>query len=112
MKFVVCSKMEGRGDMPAEIKVNTVAEHVGTEFVVQDEPSSGFALTLTSIVEHAKTEHQETFSLFFHGPSVPFLSQGIHKLKHDRLGEMEIFLVPIAKDKDGFQYEAVFNHVF
>jgi len=98
--------------MLAEIKPNMLTEHVGTEFAVLDEPSRVFCLGLTSIVEHVKTEHQEAFSLFFHGPSDPFMLQGIHKLKHDKLGELEIFLVPVARDQDGFQYEAAFNHIF
>jgi hypothetical protein len=28
------------------------------------------------------------------------------------LGEVDMFLVPIGRKGDGFQYEAVFNHVF
>ena len=98
--------------MLAEIKPIMLAEHVGTEFVVLDEPSRVFCLRLTDIVEHVKTEHQEAFSLFFHGPSDPFMLQGIRKLKHDKLGELEIFLVPVARDQDGFQYEAAFSHIF
>jgi len=97
--------------MLAEIKPNMLAEHVGTEFAVLDDPSRIFSLTLTSVVEHVKTDHQEAFSLFFHGPTDPFLAQGIHKLEHGKLGDLEIFLVPIARDKDGFQYEAAFNHI-
>lgn len=98
--------------MLAEIKANMVAEHVGTEFEVLDDPSRTFSLMLSNIVEHVKTEHQESFSLFFHGPLDPFLPQGIQKLRHGKLGELEIFLVPVARDKDGFQYEAAFNHIF
>lgn len=98
--------------MFAEIKPNMLAEHVGTEFEVLGDPSRIFPLTLSNIVEHVKTEHQEAFSLFFHGPLDPFLPQGIHKLKHNKLGDLEIFLVPVARDQDGFQYEAAFNHIF
>ena len=98
--------------MLAEIKPDMLAEHVGTEFAVLDDPSRAFCLTLTNVVEHVKTAHQEAFSLFFHGPTGPFLSQGIHKLEHGKLGDLEIFLVPVGKDKDGFQYEAAFNHIF
>lgn len=96
--------------MLAQIKPMTLTEQVGTEFDVMDDPSRAICLTLTKVVEHVKTEHQETFSIFFHGPSDPFIPQGIHRLKHNSLGELNIFLVPIGQDKDGFQYEAVFNH--
>jgi len=96
--------------MLAQIKPMTLTEQVDTEFEVMDDPSRTFGLKLTNVVEHVKTEHQETFSIYFHGPSDLFMAQGIHKLKHAELGELDIFLVPVGQDKDGFQYEAVFNH--
>ena len=95
----------------AEIKSTTFAEDVGAEFAVLGEPGGVFSLTLTKIVQHSKTEHQEAFSLFFHGPRAPFLPQGIRKLRHAKLGELEIFLVPVGQDPDGFEYEAVFNYL-
>ena len=97
--------------MLAQLKPTMLADYVGAEFEVLDDPSSVFRLTLTNVVEHVKTERQEVFSLFFHGPSDPFVSQGIHKLKHSLLGEFELFLVPVGRDKDGFQYEAAFNNL-
>ena len=45
------------------------------------------------------------FSLVFEGGPDPLLPQGIHRVEHERLGAMEIFLVPIAADR----YEAVFT---
>lgn len=96
--------------MPAPLRLAMFPEHVGSEFEVLDDPSRVFRLILTEVVEHAKTERNEAFSLMFQGPSDLSLGQGIHKLKHSALGELEIFLVPVGQDKDGFQYEAVFNH--
>ncbi len=49
------------------------------------------------------------FSLVFLGPREPVLPQRIYRLTHDELGELEIFLVPIAQDADGTRYEAVFT---
>lgn len=51
----------------------------------------------------------EPFTLTFRGPGEPRLAQGIHRLEHERLGELEIFLVPIRPDERGPLYEAVFN---
>ena len=45
------------------------------------------------------------FSIVFRGPADPALAQGIWKLENDRLGELELFLVPIGPG----QYEAVFT---
>ena len=97
--------------MLAQLKPTMLADYVGAEFDVLDDPSRVLRLTLTNVVEHVKTEHQEVFSLFFHGPSDPFVPQGIHKLKHSALGEFELFLVPVGRDKDGFEYEAAFNNL-
>jgi hypothetical protein len=95
----------------AQIKPPLLVEHVGSRFEVQDDPSNVFSLTLTEVAGHVKTERNETFSMIFRGPLDRFIQQGIHKLKHPELGELEIFLVPIAQDKGGFQYEAAFNHM-
>jgi hypothetical protein len=97
--------------MLAQLKPTNLTEYVGTEFDVLDDPAQACCLTLSSVVEHVKTQRQEVFSLFFQGPSNPYLLQGVHKLKHAQLGEFELFLVPVAQEKDGFQYEAAFNHV-
>jgi hypothetical protein len=96
--------------MLADLRPLVLTEYLGTQFEVLDDPSRVFCLTLDKVVEHARTERHETFSIYFRGPSGAFLAQGIHKLKHEKLGELGIFLVPIGQDQDGFQYEAVFNH--
>ena len=95
-----------------QMRPGLAAEHIGTAFLVLDDPAQVFSLTLTGVVENSKTERSEAFSLFFHGPESPYMPQGTRKLKHEKLGEIEIFLVPVARDKDGFQYEAVFNLLF
>ena len=91
------------------ITANLMTGHIGSEFAVLGDVSQATVLVLSSVVNHIKTEHNEAFSLFFHGPQAPFLPQGTRRLKHASLGELEIFLVPVARDTDGFQYEAVFN---
>ena len=88
---------------------------MNTDFLIAicmlDDPSRAFSLTLTNVVEHVKTERQEVFSLFFYGPADSFVSQGIHRLKHSQMGELELFLVPVGRDKNGFHYEAAFNNL-
>jgi hypothetical protein len=49
------------------------------------------------------------FSLVFRGPFEPFLEQGIHRLEHEELGRLDLFLVPIGPDEAGMRYEAVFG---
>jgi hypothetical protein len=49
------------------------------------------------------------FSLLFTGPPEPLLSQGSYRLTNEKLGVIEIFIVPIGPDERGQRYEAVFN---
>ncbi len=51
------------------------------------------------------------FSLFFQGPPQPFLPQSMYGVRHPAFGdeELPIFFVPIAREADGFVYEAVFT---
>ena len=52
---------------------------------------------------------REPFSLtFVAGRSLRF-PQSIYKMRHPQLGDMEIFLVQIAADKNSSTLEAVFN---
>jgi hypothetical protein len=52
---------------------------------------------------------REPFNLLFRGPRSPYARQGIHRLEHDELGTLEIFLVPLGPDASGMRYEAVFT---
>lgn len=48
------------------------------------------------------------FVLDWKGPYEPLLPQGIYSFSHG--GEdFEMFIVPVGRDRDGTQYEAVFN---
>lgn len=49
------------------------------------------------------------FSLVFHNTSVLLFPQQQYPMRHPRLGELNIFVVPIARNRDGFLYQAVFN---
>ena len=86
-------------------------EQVGSIFEVVDVPPTPFELIMTRVIEHSKTEHNEAFSVFFLGPADRFMSQGIRKIRNAQIGEIEIFLVPMAKTNDGFEYEAAFNYI-
>ncbi|SDP33644.1 hypothetical protein [Phyllobacterium sp. OV277] len=49
------------------------------------------------------------FSLLFRSESKVLLPQKIYRLKNAALGILDIFLVPVARDKDGIIYQAIFN---
>jgi hypothetical protein len=58
----------------------------------------------------ATPEGRRPFSLEFLGPvSSQYLPQHIYHLEHARLGEIEIFLVPLGPEQGRMRYEAIFT---
>jgi Domain of unknown function (DUF6916) len=49
------------------------------------------------------------FSLMFRGGPNPPLPQRIYGVEHERIGRLELFLVPVGPDGAGQRYEAVFT---
>ncbi|HXG59599.1 MAG TPA: hypothetical protein VNL91_11300 [Thermoanaerobaculia bacterium] len=53
---------------------------------------------------------RQPFSLFFRGPSSPFLPQATYQMRHSAFGDvLTIFIVPVGRSGDAFEYEAVFT---
>jgi hypothetical protein len=52
---------------------------------------------------------REPFSVVFRGPQEPLLAQRIYQLRHEEMGVLEVFLVPIGPDADGQRYELIFS---
>lgn len=94
-----------------ELHADTFAPYIQAEFQVLDDLPVQVALQLVEVHGRSQLPHQEIFTLVFHGPGSYFIPQGIHKLKHSVLGEIDLFLVPVGQDPQGFQYEAVFNRL-
>jgi Domain of unknown function (DUF6916) len=89
------------------------SKHIGTQF----RPELGereVNLTLTEVkrymAEPTDEKGLERFSVFFDGPSDAFLPQQTYHLKHEQMGEFDLFLGAIAQNANGFRYEAVFNY--
>jgi hypothetical protein len=76
---------------------------------------TGAELELTSVedtsalVRNVPEGHRAPFSLLFRGPGDTLLPQSVRTLAHDELGELGIFLVPVAQSPDGYEYQAVFS---
>jgi hypothetical protein len=49
------------------------------------------------------------FHLVLVAPSTWRLPQGLYRIAHPRLGELELFTVPIGPDGGDFCYEIIFN---
>jgi hypothetical protein len=49
------------------------------------------------------------FSLVFRNEAAVVFPQRTYSMRNEGMGEFGIFLVPVARDKDGFLYQAIFN---
>lgn len=94
--------------MAVELVTGTFEPHVGSTFTATPTLEGGtpVELTLTSCDEspHARPD-QPAFSLIFEAPDPAPQPQQIFVLRHDELGEFELFLVPVSPR----QYQAVIN---
>lgn len=96
--------------MDMDLTHETLTNFLNTEFQV-DRGGEKIQLFLIEISKLKKNERQEQFSIVFRGPLEPPLSQGIHQFQHAKIGSFELFVVPINRDEEGYQYEAVFNRL-
>jgi hypothetical protein len=85
------------------------SKQIHTIFGMEHPQWGNIALELVSVSELRETPRQRMYSILFRGPlEMPF-QQGSFPLTHEALGEATLFLVPVAREADGFRYEAVFN---
>jgi hypothetical protein len=49
------------------------------------------------------------FALLFHHASAVLFPQRIYQMENPGVGDFGIFLVPVARNQDGFVYQAIFN---
>ena len=99
--------------MPAKTSEESFRENLNTKFRVRAEAPMPVELELVEVKSYEPSENEqhgmERFSLFFRGPADIFIPQGTYSLEHERMGALEIFIVPVKRDEQGFRYESVFN---
>jgi len=99
--------------MSVNLTEKEFSQHLGTRFRVKLDPKE-VELELVEVEGYVSKPNEqkglERFSVFFGGPGDVFLRQGIYRMEHERMGEFEIFIVPIRQEQNGFRYEAVFNY--
>lgn len=61
-------------------------------------PQQGFAAAM-----------RQPFSLLFRSGSPVVLPQKIYRMTNATVGSIEIFIVPVARDREGIVYQAIFN---
>lgn len=85
------------------------ADKVRTKFRLHKDESNVIELELMNIQDGEIFPGQEQFSLMFKGPHEAYLPQQTYQLEHEGLGTLDLFLVPIGREQDGFIYEAAFS---
>lgn len=69
-----------------------------------------FVLVEARPLQNASPDAARTpFSLLFRNSSPVLFPQQTYAMRHAALGEIGIFLVPVAQEREGFLYQAIFN---
>jgi hypothetical protein len=97
--------------MTARLEHEDFAKHLNSTFRIRIDESQTVESELTEVSERLLSPKQERFSLVFRTSNDFFLGQGQRPFEHDVMGEFELFLVPIGRDDNGTDYEAVFNRL-
>ena len=85
------------------------AGHLGTVFAAAEVDVALELVEVKPLPAHGAALAREPFSLLFRGPRERLLPQATYPLSHPAMGELEIFLVPIAQDAGGTSYEAIYS---
>jgi hypothetical protein len=93
--------------------VDAFAAAVGAAFVIGDADRLELVLLEARTIApgapaSAPDGTRNPFRLVFRGPHEPVLPQRMYRLEHDPIGPLEIFLVPITRDAESVNYEAIF----
>ena len=98
--------------MEAVLSEAEFSKHVNQIFTVHLDEENRVDLELVEVKPYKSNsgdvEGMERFSVYFEGPK-PLLPQRTYSLSNEGMGTMELFIVPIGAEGDGFRYEAVFN---
>ena len=93
----------------ASLTAEDFRPHLGTRFTMPSRPLESELIEVDTVGAAAAGGVRVPFGLVFRGPLEPVLPQGIHRLEHETLGALDLFLVPIGPDEAGMRYEAVFG---
>jgi hypothetical protein len=99
---------------PAQPQLTLPAFQAAVQTEFQFEVTAQHCVPLTLMEARARRSptgeaNGESFALLFHGPAAQPLTQRMYPCTHPGFGAFDLFIVPVGRDQNGFQYEAVFN---
>lgn len=101
-------------DILGTLTYDTARDLIGRTYRVAIEGGS-VELTVTRVQRAAEAgprpkELKRTgFSIFFRGPAGVMLPQRMYDLEADRDSLPHLFIVPVGRDANGYEYQAVFT---
>ena len=98
--------------MPDELlTIEQFNDKVGHAFVLDEAEAPAIPLTLTEAkaLRNYANAKREPFSLLFTSQGDFVLPQRMYALRHDALGPLSIFLVPLSHEGGITTYQAIFN---
>jgi hypothetical protein len=98
--------------MPAHLNSGIFADNLHTKFHARSAENPGVEMELIDVTEKNLSPQAEQFSILFRGPMTPAFHQGTLTLEHEKLGAMDLFLVPVGPDSQGMRYQAVFSRLY
>lgn len=119
MAFMAGSRprfLTGGGEiMLDQVTRSDFAAEVGTQFTLRLDEGGTVRLELIKVTPGpacagpAGAPAREPFAIVFRSAPDVRLPQRIYRIEHDRMGGMNVFIVPIGPDDRGMRFEAVFG---
>jgi len=97
--------------MTEDLTREALIEQLNSKFLMRPADAEPLELELVSVTDLPSTPGQEQFSAIFRAPLNAPLAQGVYQLEHAQFGTFGIFLVPVGRDQQGLEYEALFNRI-
>jgi hypothetical protein len=99
---------------PDELTEDLFAQHLNTTFSIPFD-TRNVELELVDVLGDKSTMEKvaglERFSIYFTGPGDFYLPQRMYGMKHEALGDLDLFIVPIGTEDKRYRYEAVFTRI-
>jgi hypothetical protein len=97
--------------MAANLEHDEFLKHLNATFMIKVNDQDAVKAELIEVSERVTTQRQDQFSVVFRTGNDVFLGQGLRTFEHERMGNFDLFIVPINRQQAGTDYEAVFNRV-
>jgi hypothetical protein len=93
-------------DIPLRLGPELFAPVVGSEFQLRAPDGRTLPVVLTKLTEANRDLNTTQFSLLFRVPAGGPTQQAVYTLEQERVGSVQLLLVPVAQLDDGLLFEA------